>query len=138
VHGLDVDPLRPYVAALDDPRMPRAEFQWTSIHSANINANLEPGQVLSVQMAWHKGWHATANGRPAPIFRDAIGLMYIDPEISGPCRIEMVYDGGTEMRAARIISALTVLLLAVTCIQSVFSRRRPKPEGFGNIPRMGV
>jgi hypothetical protein len=69
-----------------------------------------------VQMAWAKGWHATANGRPTPVLRDAIGLMYIAPEISGPSKIEMVYDGGTEMRAAYAISLLTVLLLAVTSI----------------------
>jgi hypothetical protein len=117
--GLDVDPLRPYVAALDDLRMPRAEFRWTSMHSAEISGNLEPGQVLSVQEAWHKGWHATANGRPTPIFRDAIGLMYIDPEISGPCQIEMVYDFGFEMRAAWTISILTALLLAITSVYSV-------------------
>ena len=67
-------------------------------------------------MAWDKGWHATANGRPTPVLRDAIGLMHIDPEISGPSRIEMVYDGGTEMKAAHAISLLTVLLLAVTSI----------------------
>jgi hypothetical protein len=119
VHGLDVDPLRPYVAALDDPRMPPAEFRWTSMHSAEISGNLEPGQVLSVQEAWNKGWHATANGRPTPILRDAIGLMYIDPEISGPCQIEMVYDYGFEMRAAWTTSILTALLLAITSIYSV-------------------
>ena len=123
IHGLDVDPLRPYVAALDDPRMPRAEFQWTSMHSAGISTNIEPSQVLSVQMAWHKGWHATANGRPTPVRHDAIGLMFIDPKLSGPCKIEMVYDGGTEMRAARAISLLTLLLLAAASIYDVWRKR---------------
>jgi hypothetical protein len=123
IFGLDVDALRPYVTALDDVRMPRAEFRWTTAHSAGITTALEPGQVLSVQMAWAKGWHATANGRPTPVLRDAIGLMYIDPEISGPSKIEMVYDGGLEMRAARAISLLTVLLLAVTSIYEVWRNR---------------
>ncbi len=122
IHGLDVDPLRPYVASLDDVHMPQAEFRWTSMHSAEVSTNLEPAQVVSVQMAWHKGWHATANGKPTPVLRDAIGLMYIAPEISGPCKVEMVYDGGTEMRAARMISLLTALLLVATSVASV--RRR--------------
>jgi hypothetical protein len=129
IHGLDLDPLRPYVAALDDRGMPHAEFRWTSMHSADISTQLDPGQVLSVQMAWHKGWHATANGTPTSILRDAIGLMYIDPEISGPCKIELLYDGGTEMRAARVIGALTVLLLVLTSIQAVLGKRRTKTEG---------
>jgi hypothetical protein len=123
MHGLDVDPLRPYVAALDNLRMPRAEFRWTTAHSADISTNLESGQVLSVQMAWHKGWHAIANGRATPVRRDAIGLMVIDPEFSGPCKIEMVYDGGTEMRAARAVCLLTALLLAVTSIYDVRRHR---------------
>ncbi len=123
IHGLDLDPLRPYVAALDDLNMPRAEFHWTSAHSADIDTKLQTGQVVSVQMAWHKGWHATANGKPTPIHRDAIGLMYLDPSVTGPCRIEMVYDGGAEMRAAYAISLLTALLLLVACIYSVLKKR---------------
>jgi len=135
VTGLDVDPLRPYVAALDDIRMPRAEFRWTSMHSADITTNLEAGQILSVQMAWHKGWHALANGRPTPVLRDAIGLVYIDPAVSGPCKIEMRYDGGAEMRAARWISPIAALLLAAACVPAVLKRRWPRS---GKFARMGV
>ena len=123
IFGLDVDPLRLYVVALEDLRMPCAEFRWTTAHSAGITTNLEPGQVLSVQMAWDKGWHATANGRPTPVLRDAIGLMHLDPEISGPSKIEMIYDGGLEMRAAHAISALTFLLLAVASIYEIWRNR---------------
>jgi hypothetical protein len=135
VTGLDVDPLRPYVAALDDIRMPHAEFHWSSMHSADITANLEAGQILSVQMAWHKGWHALVNGRPTPVLRDAIGLMYIDPAVSGPCKIEMRYDGGVEMRASRWISPITALLLAAACVPAVLKELRPR---FGKFARMGV
>ena len=126
LHGLDVDPLRPYVAALDDLSLPRADFRWTTAHSAEISATLESNQLLSVQMAWHQGWHATANGKPTPVLRDAIGLMYIDPQIGGPSKIEMVYDGGTEMRAARVISLLTALLLVAASIVSFSSASRSR------------
>ncbi len=119
IHALDLDPLRPYVAALDDPKMPRADFRWTSAHSATINAKLDPGQIVSVQMAWHQGWRATVNGRAAPVQRDAIGQMYIDPEISGPCTIEMIYDGGMETGVAYAVCALTALLLAAASIRSL-------------------
>jgi len=135
VEGLDIDPLRPYVAALDDVRMPRAEFRWSSMHSADITTNLQAGQVISVQMAWHQGWRAMANGRPTPILRDAIGLMYIDPADPGPCKIEMIYDGGVEMRAARFISPFTAFLLAVACVPVVLKWCRPL---FGKFTQMGV
>ncbi len=110
-HGLDVDPLRAYVAALDDPRAPRAEFEWTSLHSARITAAPQSDQVTSVQIPWHRGWRANA-----PIHKDALGLMYFDP---GPASIEMIYDGGIEMRIARALSA-TVLIAGM--ILSVWKR----------------
>ncbi len=123
VHGLDIDPLRPYVAALDDPAMPLAQFQWTSAHSADISANFPENYIVSVQMAWAKGWHAMVNGKSQPVLRDAIGLMYIDPEIVGPAKIEMVYDGGAEMRIARVISILTAQLLIVACLFEALRKR---------------
>ncbi len=127
--GLDLDPLRAYVGSLDDVRMPRADFRWTSIHSADVTSNLESGQVVSVQMAWHKGWHAFANGKPTPVRSDAIGLMYLDPEISGPCRIDMVYDGGTEMRVAWTISILTAILLVASIYLQRYRRQRAAGNG---------
>jgi uncharacterized membrane protein len=36
VHGLDVEPLRPYVAALDNREFAEAPLQWTSQHSAHL------------------------------------------------------------------------------------------------------
>lgn len=113
INGVDVDPLRPYVAALENPAMPRAEFRWTSGHSAIISTNLQPDQVVPVQIAWHRGWHASINGSRQPVKRDALGLMTIEPHVAGPCVLDLVYDGGAEMRAARILSALTALLLVV-------------------------
>jgi hypothetical protein len=119
--GVDVDGLRPYVAALENPEMPRAEFQWTSAHSARVNADLKPGQVVSVQMSWDRGWHASANGRAIPIARDGIGLMTLDPG-SGPSVIEISYDGGTEMRAAITVSTLVMAFLLVAAIFDVTRR----------------
>jgi hypothetical protein len=124
MNGIDIEPLRPYVAALDDPSMPAAEFRWTSMHSMRIAADLQEGQVISVQTAWHKGWHAVvkngANGRSIPVLRDGIGLMYIEPGVSGRVDIEMYFDGGLEMRLANFLSPLTaVLLLALSAWQFV-------------------
>ncbi len=124
-NGLDLDPLRPYVAALDDARMPQASFQWASAHSALISTNLAPGQVVSVQFAWFKGWHAIVNGRPSLVRRDAIGLVYVDPQVSGPCTIQMSYDGGNEALISHWICALTAILLAAASIRGAFNRSKP-------------
>src|SRR5208283_5222081 len=41
INGIDVDPLRPYVAALDNPAYPEAEFRWLAPSRAVITANLD-------------------------------------------------------------------------------------------------
>jgi hypothetical protein len=114
VSAADVDPLREYVRALEDPSMPQAAFQWTSAHTAKIVADFGAQQVVSLQMAWHPGWHAREGGKDIPVLRDALGLVTIFPPHDGPSTIDLVYDGGLEMRAAKWICGLTALtLLAV-------------------------
>jgi hypothetical protein len=130
INGIDIEPIKPYVAALDDPAMPAAEFRWTSMHSMKISAGVREGQAISIQMAWAKGWHASVKPVPGkvettldpagstaratvPVLRDGIGLMYIDPGVSGRVDIEMYFDGGTELRLANVLSPLTAAVLLI-------------------------
>jgi hypothetical protein len=105
VHGLDVEQVRRYVAALDDPALPAASLRWLNRHQARISGEVRPGQVLSVQMAYHPGWLAEVAGRRVPVERDAIGLTWVDPGCDGACTVNLTYDGGMEMRAAKAASA---------------------------------
>lgn len=125
-NAIDIEPLRPYVAALDDPDLPAARCDWINAHDAKITANLQPDQVISMQVAWHTGWHATANGRAIPVLHDAIGLMYVEPAIAGPATVEMIYDGGTEMRVAHWASAITAILFLIACAWEFRARVMPK------------
>jgi len=101
--GIDVDPLRPYVAALDNPAYPLADFRWLAPSRAAIAANMEKSQIVSVQINYHPGWHARANGRACGVSPDKLGLLVIEPACAGPCAIELAYDGGAEMLAMRIL-----------------------------------
>jgi hypothetical protein len=111
INGADVDPLRGYVAALEDPGMPEARFEWLSAHSARIVTDLGRDEVVSVQMAFHPGWHARADGKELRIARDALGLMTIYPVGIGASTIDLFYDGGVEMRVAKWLCGITVLIL---------------------------
>jgi uncharacterized membrane protein YfhO len=79
-------------------------------------------QVVSVQMAWHKGWHASAGGKPVPIARDALGLMTIDPRAQGQMTIELTYDGGLEMRVAKWVSGITAVLLLAWVLRGILKK----------------
>ena len=117
-HGLDVEEIRRYVAALEDPSLMLPEVTWRSSRSAVIRATIEPQQVISVQVNHFAGWKATAGGVSQPTFRDGLGLLGIRPDCRGPCEIELVYDGGIEhvvTRAAHFFVMMgTLVWLGVT------------------------
>ncbi len=116
INGIDVDPLRPYDAAIENPSFPAATFDWTTQHSATIKSDLPPNSVVSIQISWSPGWHAQVNGRSLRVFQDGLGFMYLVPGVHGPATISMDYDGGMEMIAAHWISLITLVLLGLACI----------------------
>jgi hypothetical protein len=116
---VDVGPLEPYVAALNDPQLPLVPMEWTSRSSAHIASQLQPDQVLSVQISYHPGWRALVNGSERPITSDALGMMVVHPHCSGDCAVELIYDGGREMRWARPAQILSL----VVCVVLVFGGR---------------
>ncbi|HTS50868.1 MAG TPA: hypothetical protein VMH05_23140 [Bryobacteraceae bacterium] len=101
INGNDVTEVGRYVDALGAPP---ANLRWTSRHSVEIEANLRPGDVISFQEAYHPGWHATLNGLPLRISRDGLGQMIVNTDFAGDAKVELAYDGGLEMKLARILS----------------------------------
>jgi len=108
VHGVDTDPLIPYVAAIDRPDAPALQVRWPDNETIAITGNLRTGQIVSVQESWNAGWHAAVNGLPRRVFADKLGLMAVIPECAANCVIELRYDGGAEMRLARWISGAAI------------------------------
>jgi hypothetical protein len=62
-----------------------------------------------VQVTYDKGWHARVKGDPRMVWGDKLGQMVVEPHCSGPCVVDLVYDGGGEMRFARTVSPLALL-----------------------------
>lgn len=123
INGNDVTEASRYVAALDDPGAPPANLRWTSRHSVEVEADLRSGDVLSFQEAYHPGWHATLNGIARRILRDGLGQMIVDADFTGPCKIELTYDGGLEMKIARILSWSNL----AGCMLWLLISKRPNP-----------
>jgi hypothetical protein len=124
IHGLDVDPVRPYVAALDDPAMPPASLGWNGPSHARIGALMAKGQVVSVQENYAPGWRASVGGREIPVHKDGIGLITVAPECQGPCVIDLWFGVSTEAWVCRILSlAATVLLAGIGCLGAKLQTR---------------
>ena len=84
---------------------------------------MERKHLVSVQVTYHPGWHASVNGEARRISEDGIGFMIIEPECEGSCKIDLVYDGGIEMTLAKLASVSTLLGIFLWW---VISRRRRK------------
>ncbi len=108
-NGLDVDRLTEFVAALEDPGLPLADMRWLRSGQAHISAPVEPGEVVAVQVTYDQGWKAVANGRPAAIVRDGIGLMVLHPDCHGSCEIDLTFEGGLERKLCWFASLLVTL-----------------------------
>ena len=111
IHGLDIDPARAYVDALDDPRLPEASLEWENPDRGRIRAEVAAGQVIAVQMNYDGGWSATRGGREVPIRKDGLGMMVIDPGDAGSVQIDLEFSGGAERAACSIVSAAMAAVL---------------------------
>jgi hypothetical protein len=109
IHGLDTGDVARYVAALDDASFPADEMIWDRPNHGRIQTTLHPGQVLSVQTTYDPGWIALANGHPAEVTRDGIGLSVVHAGCDGACTIDFIFDGGFERRVCRYLSWATAL-----------------------------
>jgi hypothetical protein len=104
-------PLEPYVAAIEDPAAPALRMEWLSANRGFVRGTWRPGDMVLVQMNWHKGWKAYLNGAPVPTGADGLGQMAVAP--GGMGELELVYGGGWEGWGTRVASALALLTLAL-------------------------
>jgi hypothetical protein len=116
VHGLDLDPARPYVEALDDPRLPPAPLTWENPDHGRIAAEVADGQAVAVQMTYDPGWQATEDGRPLRVRKDGLGLMVIEPDRPGHAAIDLRFAGGAERTVCSLIGAAMCLVLLVLMV----------------------
>ena len=120
IHGLDVDPIRPYVAALADPSIQAATLTWENPDHGRILAKIPPADVISVQVTWDPGWQARVAQRRVPLKADQLGFILIDPRCSSNCSIDLEFTGGTERTICLAISLLTTTaLLAMIAVKLI-------------------
>jgi hypothetical protein len=113
--GLDMEAVKRYAAALDDAHYPPARFEWIRASQARVDAELRPGEMVSVQVTYHPGWRAQLSGIAQTVSGDGLGQLVIKSQCTGRCSFDLIYDGGWEQRIAWVLFdlglAACVLLL---------------------------
>ncbi len=111
----DITDMERYAAAAEGP----VDMQWDGVNRIHIRTTQVPGQVVSIQISYHPGWHAAANGRDVRLHPDGLGLMWLQPECNGLCSVDLHYDGGWELRICRWISVLAFVILLIMFFRPV-------------------
>jgi hypothetical protein len=119
----DVGEVERYVTGLDDPSLPGTAFAWEGWNRMRIRTTQTAGQVVTVQVNYHPGWHASAGGQSRPVHKDGLGLMWVEPGCNGPCEIVMDYDGGWELRLCRWLSWIAAAAVVAVCAMELRKRR---------------
>jgi hypothetical protein len=119
VNGIDVAPLGQYVTALDDPSRPVLKTAWLSTNELRVAGAVPANQIVSVQVSYHPGWRATANGHAVPVDHDALGFIAVSPGCSGPCDLRLVFTGGREYTITRIVSICAWISVLIALLLSI-------------------
>jgi hypothetical protein len=127
INGHDTAELERFVAAIDDPNLPEASLSWQDPEHAHIQASVHQGQAMAVQVTYDPGWIAKANGEPAPVSRDGIGLITVHPRCEGICEVSLVFEGGLERKLCRVTSfGVTIATLLLGIFRLLSSRYAPR------------
>lgn len=108
VNLADDAPVQRLAQALEDPSLPLATFEWHGNERARIATSMARDQILFVQLSYDRGWKAYSGGARRAIRRDPLGMMLIEPQCSGPCVVDLSYDGGAEMKIAYVLRAVAI------------------------------
>jgi hypothetical protein len=126
-NGIDVEPVQPYVAALEDAAQPLATLTWRSRHEAVISARMEKAEILSVQISYHSGWKASVDGQPRRVYADNLAQLVVEPGCDGACTVVLNYNGSIESAWARLASIGTLLGFAAWVGMSAFRKKLCTP-----------
>ena len=107
--GLDLFTVKDYVESTGSETQRRCDFRWLDRDRARIAADVAPRQLVSIQANYDPRWRAAANGRPVTVRADAIGMILIDPQCSGPCSIDLTW---APVRQPIVREACVLVLLA--------------------------
>ncbi len=118
VNGLDLEPVRGYVAALDDTSLPDAELKWAGQSTATVRARVLSNQVVALQINYDPAWQARVNGLQRPVRKDGLGMMVVDTGCAGDCVVELNYGTTRQIWLWRFLSALAFLGMVLGIIAS--------------------
>jgi len=111
IRGDNMDGLRKYVSAVEDPARPQATVAWNGPDETSIGATVRRGESILLQETWDPAWHAYENGMALPIRAEPLmDFMLIDaPE--GSHQIQLRFETPLENRVGQVLFFVTAAVM---------------------------
>jgi hypothetical protein len=106
----DVENLAAYADAIERGPDAPPTLVRTGTDAMLVRAKVEAGQSIVVQESYDPAWQAWTGGTPAPIHKDAMGLMVVDAP-PGEQEIRLEFVTPLENKVGRMVTLATLLLL---------------------------
>src|SRR5262249_51568856 len=103
--GYDDAELNRYADALDDASLPESSLTWNGRNQVRVDATVNAGQVLSIQINYHAGWRGSIDGIQQELHRDGLGFIWIEPSRTGPVQLQLNYRGTLAWRLTHALTA---------------------------------
>lgn len=102
--------LQAYVGAIEQGPDSPAVTEWVGVRTMRIHARLAADQSITVQETYDPAWHAYANGRRLPVYKDVIGFMRIDAP-PGEQQIQLNFETPLENRIGRVVALIGLAIV---------------------------
>lgn len=114
-----MDQLRSLADLLERGPDAPTKSRWETTDRLRLEAPVDAGQSVFVQVSYDKSWRAFANGKEIPVARAQLGFIRLDPP-AGYQDIVLEFQLPRENQVGRILTVLTML----SVIAMVWQRRR--------------
>jgi len=123
-----VSPIRPFCSRSRGRLPAAAEIRWDSLSSGRIHDHVAAracwsryrSTIIPAGTPRRTARHSRSSG-------DGLGLMIVKPDCSGPCTIDLTFDGGAEYKAARVASWVAALAALLWLAIGIPGWKRPRP-----------
>jgi hypothetical protein len=92
--------------------------EWAGENRARVRVDGE----TRIPVSYHRGWRATADGQPVQLRRNPLGLISVTPGRAGLTTVDLIYDGGRQLRFWAWVSAAAGLLAIVALARGRLGR----------------
>ena len=109
--GWDLENVAAYAKLVEEGPQSPADFAWEATDAMQVTADVKEGEMLLLQVAYDRAWHAYRGDEELVVRKDVLGQMLVDVP-PGSQRVRFVFELPLENIIGRVVSLVGGLVIA--------------------------